>query len=291
LSCGGEPETGTLEIRMQNLDAVESHDLTMVVRVNAVEKRRLDNVPASFFIDEVHEGVVNIGIDFKNGAEVKFFGDEVRIEPNQIAIIEVDLDDVFPTTQVSRLTTQVGRLVVESAQFDPGEQENIDLKRSPDINTLKLSKGRAVSLVTAMIVKDRDGNEIDRFSVSLEYVFDWGSFAFSETDPDKNRLYYGEASGRTTIYKGRKEEGNILFKGDFYTDPPRAFQLVISPDEDIDRLDDLLKLLIDFEHKVGFDAKGEGEFENHLIKNGRYNVGPRGGTLIISMDALLYRER
>jgi hypothetical protein len=250
LSCGEDSETGTLEIRMQNLDAVESNDLTMVVRVNAVEKRRLPNVPSVVFIDEVHKGVANIGIDFKNGDDVKFSGPhEIAIERNQIAILEVDLREIFGTPDVP--------VLVARWRFDRVRLEitkNLDIAPvDSDGKILKISGGETIAHAGSVVVEDLDGNPINKLIISIKAILRSGLVEFNEED----MVYKGDADGRFIIYQDEIKDENIIFQGIYLTDPPGNLRVAINPEN---------QMLLEFRQQLLSKATGKGIYENHILE-------------------------
>jgi hypothetical protein len=267
LGCG----EGTLELDTGN----PGSPITKAkVRVDGEDKGTYDlaKIPTDKGIQiDLRAGGHVVGVDFldREGNVVSSYGPKiVKIEAGQIE-------------RISRCDNcgqcvKIGRLKAETSRFEITEA--LDLTPSPDINTLKISKGAAVTKgVSPLIVEDKDGNQIDQFHGSAEFRFDDGILLLTKSQP--NLVYDGNSSGRFTIYRGRKEDGDIIFEGTFATQPEDTWHLVMSPDNQV----------IEFTNQVSLEGVGKGKFQGQFLKGTAF-AELKGDVFLISMDSELCRK-
>jgi hypothetical protein len=274
-SCGdNDSDPAILEIHLKNLDAVAGRNVTMVVRVNGDEKYSLPVEEAAPI--PLEPGVNNVGIDFKMGNELKNVKREIPIQSDQREIWEIDLKTVF--SPENGIPLKVGRMIMETSRFKITKV--FDFEPAPDINILKVSsEGLAIiEGVTPVIVEDDNGKKVDEFQMSADFWFDDGLLKFVGVDEQQNLMYKGNSSGRFTVYRGRRENGDIIFEGVWVNSPTDSWDLVLSLDNQI----------ISWEAQASLEADGKGIYQGHFLKGLSSNKLNKD-VFEISMEADLFR--
>jgi hypothetical protein len=278
LGCG----EGTLEV---DLDKSQGGNITKAeVRVDGkvygpFEITGENKIPPL----ELGAGGHVVGVDFldSEGKVVSSYGPKIfEIQAGQterISISEGTPPGIKPAVPVERIRIETSRFEIkEFFELTP---------TSPDKKTLILSKTKkgaaSIEGVTIAIREDNYGNLIEQFTISAEFRFDDGLLELIEPQIEPQKwVYKGNASGRWTAYRGRKEDGDIIFdKGTWVTSPKDKWHLVMSPDNQ----------MIEFTNQVMIEGVGKGKFQGLFLK-GKVDSEIKGDVFLISMESELFSE-
>jgi len=166
----------------------------------------------------------------------------------------------------------VGHFNVPDTVFELSEVKLIPVNASGTI--LRREEGRGTTTFGLLSFKDDAGNTTGVLRISAEYLV---KDARWELDP-ADGVFKGNESGLFIMYLGDIAEGNVIFEGDFLTDPPNNLRAVVQPNG----------TLVSFELTVFLEATGKGIYQGHTLR-GTSRVEcfrtPAGDTCFISMSA------
>jgi hypothetical protein len=271
--CGRGEDEGTLA-----LDIIPNGGTTQITQAQV----RLDtknegtfNLNGNIPTFKLSEGGHILGVDFldKEGKRVSAYTPKiVEIQAGDITRVTIRLRD-------GSGPTKIGRMRWETARFEIAEVP--DFTPSPDINTLKISKGGGIIKgATLLIVEDNLGNKINQLPMSADFLFDDGLlYLIDDIKNQPSRVYKGDASGQFTLYHGRKEQGLTIFEGVFVVFPTGNWRIVMTQENQ----------LIEWNAQVSVEAVGKGSFQGHVLKGIAF-AELKGIILLVNLEGELWKE-
>jgi hypothetical protein len=260
----GEDE-GALEIVIKN----EADQITQVqVRIDSEDQGTFDlNSDIPTF--NLREGGHILGVDFLSQ-------DDKRVSSYAPKIVEIQAG------QTERISIKVGPQPGPTGCFS-AKDVNFQITQPgqyiplPDRKSLKATGGRGIVVLGLIEVFDCEtGKRTGEIFVSSEYIEDPSIWEFDE----KEGKFKGSGSGRFIIYRGRKEEGEVIFEGDYIADPPGNLRAVVNPED---------RTLVEFKILYRLEANGKGIYKDHILE-GTAVSELKGDSFVVSMDAEVKRR-
>jgi len=218
IGCTGE---GILELDVRELE--DDSVVDALVRVNDEVFGPFDITPATLPII-LGEGVHVIGVDFLDST-----GNIVGSSTPKIIEISAGNTARVPVSLIKKQGTgttslPVGRFRVDDAIFNFAEVKLIPVDAQGFV--LRRSEGGGSADFGLLKFEDEEGNPTGVIRVSVEYLVKDAKW---ELDPQE-LVFTGNEQGTFFMYLGDRANGNVIFEGDFVTDPPDNLQAIIQPD-------------------------------------------------------------
>lgn len=278
LGCG-EDDMGILELRINN---PEDSPITQArVRVDGKDKESfiLSAGPHSIELDEGGHVIAVHLLNAKGEKAGSYAPRVIEIKAGEVTPIEISISADGTSDEIL-----IEKWILKSVILERTKDLDPPVPLDPSGKILRIGGGKTVANAWVVEVKDKDGNPIKEFIVSNESTLDSGRVEFLEFSEGK-LVYKGDANGRFTMYRGRREDGAIIFEGIYITRPPGNLRMVIDSTKDPTKEDPL----IEFTQQMFVEAAGKGDYENHILK-GTAQL-KLNGDLLMNQELGLYRKR
>lgn len=266
----GEGGDGTLEFKFNTPQ--DSQITEARVRVDTKDRWTLD-LSEKLHSRQIEAGRYIVGVDLFNGSGEKVGTYWKIVEVNEGETRRIDITMKPPSEPIS--DNDCIRFSASDVNFQitqPGQYILL-----PDGKSLKATGGAGILDLGLIEVFDCvTGKRTGEIIVSSEYIGDPSIWEFDE----KEGKFKGSGSGRFIIYRGRKEEGEVIFDGNFIADPPGNLRAVVNPAEGT---------LIEFKVLYRLEAKGKGIYSDHILE-GTAVSELKGDNFVVSMDAEIKRK-
>jgi hypothetical protein len=282
LGCG-EDEKGTLELKINN--PPDSPITQARLRVDGKYEDpsfNLSATPPVVYLDAGRH-VVAVHLLDEKGNQLHSYGPMIiEIKAGEVTSIGIPIVSAKGTSD----EILIEKWILKSVRLERTKNLDPPVPLDPNGNCLRIANGETIAKAWVVEVKDKNGNPIKEFIVSNESTLDSGRVCLNPLESNEaKRVYTGDADGQFTMYRGGRDDKEVIFEGTYITRPPGNLRMAIDPTKDPSKEDPL----IEFTQQMFVEAFGKGDYENHILR-GTAKLELKGD-LLMNQELELYRKR